>query len=433
MSDLLDLPPIAAPALTEPAAPQTMAELATKPLALMEPELLALAERYRAVAFDLKTPKGLAAMKAARHDLRENGRFAVQRATAEFKSQANAAKRAVDELAERLVGIVRPREDEFTAAIDAREAELEAEKAERARLEAERVERLTAAVATIRSYVQKAAGLPAERIAKGIAGLEAMTFAPEQWQEFAAQATAARDESLAALRLMHTAAVQAEADRAERERLEAEAARLREQAAERKRAEAARLAAIREAEDKAAAEALAALAEAKRADVQVPPSLEQAMVEVVANMVIERAATVTTPGGIVADASTGEILDPIRPDDPGAEPPAALEPERQDVQGAVGMDEVNPAASVHVDTKNEPAAVKLGPLSEREAFARWMADTHAPALRRMDADGAHAAGYAAGVAAERERLAAACWERRGHFASDAAARAFAELVLDGRA
>ena len=75
----------------------------------------------------------------------------------------------------------------------------------------------------------------------------------------------------------------------------------------------------------------------------------------------------------------------------------------------------------------------LGPLPEREAFARWMADTHAPALRRMDADGAHAAGYAVGVAAERERLAAACWERRGHFASDAAARAFAELVRDGRA
>lgn len=352
MSDLLDLPPIAAPALTEPAAPQTMAELATKPLALMEPELLALAERYRAVAFDLKTPKGLAAMKAARHDLRENGRFAVQRATAEFKSQANAAKRAVDELADRLVGIVRPREDEFTAAIDAREAELEAEKAERARLEAERVERLTAAVSTIRSYVQKAAGLPAERIAKGIAGLEAMTFAPEQWQEFAAQATAARDESLAALRLMHTAAVQAEADRAERERLEADAARLRAEVAEQKRVEAARVEAERQAAEaeraKRLAEVMAAAADMAQRISGVP--------------------TVTTPGGIVADASTGEILDPIRPDDPGAEPPAALEPERQDVQGAVGMDEVNPAASVHVDTKNEPAAVKLGDLNARLGF-----------------------------------------------------------------
>jgi hypothetical protein len=31
-------------------------------------------------------------------------------------------------------------------------------------------------------------------------------------------------------------------------------------------------------------------------------------------------------------------------------------------------------------------------------------------------------------AEERERIVAMCWERRGHFASDAAARAFAELV-----
>lgn len=366
MSDLLDLPPIVAPAPNEPDAPQTLAELATKPLALMEPELLALAERYRAVAFDLKTPKGLAAMKAARHDLRENGRFAVQRATAEFKSQANAAKRAVDEMADRLVAIVRPREDEFTQAIDAREAELEAEKAERARIDAERVATLTAKVATIRGYVQRAAGASAEKIATGIAVIEAWTFPAETWQEFAPQAEAARTETLEALRRMHAAAVQAEADRAERERLEAEAARLREQAAERERAEAARMAAIREAEDKAAAEALAALAEAKRAEVGIPPSLEQAMVEVVANMVIERAATVTTPGGIVADASTCEVLEPIRPDDPGAEPAETPEPERQDVQDAVGVAEVNPHP-VHVDTKDEPA-VKLGDLNARLGF-----------------------------------------------------------------
>ena len=69
-----------------------------------------------------------------------------------------------------------------------------------------------------------------------------------------------------------------------------------------------------------------------------------------------QAPTVTTPGGIVADASTGEVLEPIRPDDPGAEPAETPEPERQDVQDAVGMAEVNPAASVHVDTKDEPAA-----------------------------------------------------------------------------
>jgi hypothetical protein len=364
MSDLLDLPPIAAPALTEPAAPQTMAELATKPLALMEPELLALAERYRAVAFDLKTAKGLTAMKAARHDLRENGRFAVQRATAEFKAQANAAKRAVDELADRLVGIVRPREDEFTRAIDAREAELEAEKAERARLEAERVERLTAAVATIRSYVQKAAGLPSERIAQGIAGLEAMTFAAEQWQEFAAQATAARDESLAALRLMHAAAVQAEADRAERERMEVALALLQ---AQQKHAE-------RAAEEARERDRLEKIALAQAA---MPPATQN---------------TVTTPDGTRADASTGEILDPIRPDEPDAAPAPTLEDmgaEKPDVQDAVGLAEVNPQTGniAALPPADEPA-VKLGDLCARlgftmtEAFVRSLGITPAESKGR---------------------------------------------------
>lgn len=42
-------------------------------------------------------------------------------------------------------------------------------------------------------------------------------------------------------------------------------------------------------------------------------------------------------------------------------------------------------------------------------------------------------GCAIDVAAERERIASACWDRRGHFASDGAARAFAELVRAGKA
>ena len=373
----LDLPPIEATlALPEPAKAQTLAELATKPLALMEPELLALAERYRAVAFDLKTAKGLTAMKAARHDLRENGRFAVQRATAEFKSQANAAKRAVDELADRLVGIVRPREDEFTQAIDAREAELEAEKAERARLEAERVEKLQAGIATIRSYVQKAAGLPAFRIANGIAGLEGMTFAAERWQEFAAQATAARDESLAALRLMHAAAVQAEADRAERERLEADAARLRAEVAA-QRAESERLEAL-------AVENRARLEAARLAKVTA------AAAEMYARIVGH--TTETTPDGTRADASTGEILDPIRPDEPDAAPASTLEDmgaEKPDVQDAVGVAEVNPQPGniAALPTADEPA-VKLGDLNARlgftmtEAFVRSLGITPAESKGR---------------------------------------------------
>ena len=63
-----------------------------------------------------------------------------------------------------------------------------------------------------------------------------------------------------------------------------------------------------------------------------------------------------------------------------------------------------PAVGVPVERMVRHAA------PERAAYARWLAATHAPALRRMDSDGAHAAGYAAGMAAERERCAKLCDE-----------------------
>ena len=45
----------------------------------------------------------------------------------------------------------------------------------------------------------------------------------------------------------------------------------------------------------------------------------------------------------------------------------------------------------------------LGLVPEREAYHRWVNASNSRALRILDADAAHAAGYAAGVAAERER------------------------------
>ncbi len=350
MNDLLDPPPIEAAAPAEPKAdlqPLDLRKINLTDVALAQygdwqKDVAATKANLSTLVLDLSTPSKIKEARSLRQRLIGEPLAAVRKVAAGIKSAMATTSKAVGAELERIEAAYSEADALILPKIEAREAELEAERAEKARLEAERVAKLQAGIATIRGYVQRAAGLPAFRIANGITQLEAMAFPLEKWQEFAGQAAAARDETLEALRRMHAAAVQAEADRAERERLEAEAARLREQAAERERAEAARLAAIREAEDKAAAEAFKALAEAKRADVEVPPSLERAMVEVAANMVIERAATVTTPDGTVADASTGEILEPIRPDDPGAEPALTPEPERQDVQDAVGVAEVNP-------------------------------------------------------------------------------------------
>ncbi len=80
----------------------------------------------------------------------------------------------------------------------------------------------------------------------------------------------------------------------------------------------------------------------------------------------------------------------------------------------------------------DPAQGVAMPLPERDAYARWLADTYAPALRKMDSDSAHAAGYAAGVAAERERCAAVC-ERRADSLTEggAVARQCARDIRNG--
>jgi hypothetical protein len=254
----------------------TLTHTALAPLRAIERDLRALAERYRDVAFDLKTPKGLAAMKAARHDLRENGRYLVQRAMVKCKDEANAAKKAVDQEAVRLVAIIAPRETDFDTAIAAREAELAAEKAERDRIEAERVAKHRAGIERIRSYVAQAQGKTAEQLRNGLGMLQALSFGDE-WQEFAAEAAQARGEAVKALAELHTIArereseaARIEAQRIEQARVAAEQAerqrQLDEQAAELKR-QTDEIAAVRAAEQR--------LAEASVRAAAAPPPAPQ--------------------------------------------------------------------------------------------------------------------------------------------------------------
>jgi hypothetical protein len=249
----------------------------------------------------------------------------------------------VEAEAERLIGLVKPREDALDTDIRNREAEIEAEKAEKARIEAARVEALQAGVARLLSYSDRAIGQPAEKIAQAITALEAMHFHEDRWQEFTTRAAAARDDTLAKLRVLHGQALEAERLRAENERLQAEAAERRRQAEE--------LAAQR-----AESERLEALAAANRA--------------ALAASIAGHGTVVVTPNGTVADAGTGEILAPIRPDDPEAAPAPTLEDmgaEKPDVQDAVGVAEVNPQPSLPAAGSDEPT-VKLGDLNARLGF-----------------------------------------------------------------
>ena len=112
--------------------------------------------------------------------------------------------------------------------IEAREAELEAERQEKARLEAERVAKHQQGIATIRAYLAhcQQPGMTAERIAKGIEALQAQAYGAE-WEEFASPAVIAQTETLETLRSMYNIALQREQEAAERERQRLENERLK--------------------------------------------------------------------------------------------------------------------------------------------------------------------------------------------------------------
>ena len=253
---VIDAPVVALkPIDAGPLVPTTISATVLAQFAATEAALTTLAAKYHGVAYDVGSTKGLADAKAARLDLRENGRFLVQRAEKRVKDDVNDLKKLMATEVERLVGIVRPTEDAIHLMIESEEERREAEKAERARIAAERVAKFNAQLDTIRGYAKAAANLPSEKIANGIAKLEALDIGPE-WEEFEPQATETRQITLDVLRTMHTAAAEREAEEAERQRQREENARVKAELAEQRRQLAEQQAAIqRQAEVLALAEA----------------------------------------------------------------------------------------------------------------------------------------------------------------------------------
>lgn len=290
-SATLDFPPIVeppqAPAPTAIAvAPKpvvTIKEAAVAHLRAHEPTILALAERYRCVALPLDTPKGLAAGQAALTEVRENGRFAVQRARDATKELLNGAKKDVEAEATRLIALIQPTEEHIEAQVTARKAVLAAEKAERERIEAERVAKHQTGINIIRSYITQAQGKTSEQIARVLPTIEAIDCSAARFEEFSDDACKALGDVLLALRDLHDTtkareeeAARLEAQRVEQARIAAEQAeaqrRLDEQAAELKRRQDEIDRAEREAQAQRDAQAEAARIAA------LPPAVKQ-MVE----------------------------------------------------------------------------------------------------------------------------------------------------------
>ena len=219
--------------------------------------LAELKARFAGAKFDCTTTAGDKAARAARKELVEL-RTSLDRKRAEFKAPALAFGKAIDSEAKRLTAEIEALEEPIDAQIKADEARREAEKQAKAEAEARRIAAIQERIAEIRGAVAAAAHSPSALIAEHLADVERLP-ADHTFEEFEPAAKAAKEETLAALRRMHGAALQAEAEAARVAAERAELERLRAEAAAREKAERERIAAEQAAERAKLAEERAAI------------------------------------------------------------------------------------------------------------------------------------------------------------------------------
>lgn len=226
----------------------------------------ALVAKYEFVEFaDLDTSKGYKALTSAIAEVRAP-RFAAQAVDEAFPAEIKKLRTAVAAEKDAIVAYLASTEAALVAQRDAHDAKV----AERARIEAARVATHQTNLAAIRDNAAKARGISSERIAKGIALVEAIAV-DASWEEFEQPAAVAKAETLVAMRVLFDAAKATEdtaaAAEAERVRLARVA---EEQRVERERlaAEDARQQAARDklAADLKAFEAMQAAARQEQAD-----------------------------------------------------------------------------------------------------------------------------------------------------------------------
>lgn len=249
-TDTLEFPPIDAAA---PAPSAVAAVAALQPdLAKLDLQAVALAQFSTAhaeaatakktlsdVVHDLSTPTKLADAKSLRHRLIGQPLAEARKVSAGLKSKLTAVSKAVGaELAaietafDEADALIKPQ-------IEKREAELAEERRLAAEKEAARVQAHRDNLAKLAGYAEHARGLPASRIADGIAKVSAIVIDPEVWQDFTKQAEEQKAVTLERMQKLHADAVADEEReriaaelKAEQERLAAERAEIERQRAE---------------------------------------------------------------------------------------------------------------------------------------------------------------------------------------------------------
>lgn len=282
-----------------------------------------LADKYRDVAYDVATAKGMKEAIAARADLRDNGRLFVTKSETRIKGEVNDLKKVMSVEVERLVSIVKPVEDFVDGQIKAEEQRKAAEKAERDRIAAEKAAVHQAKIAKIKACADNAKGISSDRIKNGIAMVEALSFGSE-CEDFLPQYEKAKAETLMLMQahlIDSQAREEAEARRLENERVAAELAAqrlaLEAQAAELKRQQDAALAAR-----VAQTHAIVLAFPEPQAEAQEADCLANEPTDTVA--VVSTPATIPAPVVVVSDPAPATVVHQIRPATKPEEPTLKL-------------------------------------------------------------------------------------------------------------
>ena len=181
-----------------------------------EEQIVRLETTYAKLVVDCSTSEGLANAKEVRVDIRDV-RYALanttktalvpyQQKVKDAQARVNQVKEFGEALKDRVLAIEAPVDE----AIKAEEKRVADAKAERERVEAERVEAIRTKITRFSSVAAAYASRSAADVAAILQGVKESVILPEEYAEFEAEGTIARDNAIDQLETLHKSAVERE-------------------------------------------------------------------------------------------------------------------------------------------------------------------------------------------------------------------------------
>jgi DNA repair exonuclease SbcCD ATPase subunit len=181
-----------------------------------EEQIVRLETTYAKLVVDCSTSEGLANAKEVRVDIRDV-RYALAQTTKtalvpyqqkvkDAQARVNQVKEFGETLKDRVLAIEAPVDE----AIKAEEKRVADAKAERERVEAERVETIRAKITRFSSVAAAYASRSAADIADVLQDVKVSVILPDEYAEFEAEGTIARDNAIEQLETLHKSAVERE-------------------------------------------------------------------------------------------------------------------------------------------------------------------------------------------------------------------------------